>query len=157
MLCWKQIQQVLLSLWQTLCISPDIQTVLPNFYTIIPSIAIASPALKREKTIFYCGIPELGLFYLLQLNVIYEYRIVLLCSYAKIFFNWTFSLNVFKRIQITGKRCNCISILMYLQMPKLSGHLAVGETVGYVAQQAWIFNGTLRENVLFGIHYQGDW
>lgn len=33
------------------------------------------------------------------------------------------------------------------------GHLAVDGDIAYVAQQAWIFNATLKENVLFGRDY----
>ncbi|XP_060065901.1 ATP-binding cassette sub-family C member 5-like [Ylistrum balloti] len=43
------------------------------------------------------------------------------------------------------------------RMPLLSGHLAVAGSVAYAAQQAWIFNGTLRENVLFGRPYKREW
>ncbi|XP_060080895.1 ATP-binding cassette sub-family C member 5-like [Ylistrum balloti] len=43
------------------------------------------------------------------------------------------------------------------RMPKLTGHLAVDGSVGYAAQQAFIFNGTLRENVLFGKSYDSIW
>lgn len=40
-------------------------------------------------------------------------------------------------------------------MEKLEGrvNVAAGETVAYVSQQAWIRNATLRENVLFGAHF----
>jgi len=38
-------------------------------------------------------------------------------------------------------------------MLHMKGHLAVDGNVAYVAQQAWIFNGTLRENILFGREY----
>ncbi|XP_069129780.1 ATP-binding cassette sub-family C member 5-like [Argopecten irradians] len=43
------------------------------------------------------------------------------------------------------------------RMPKLTGHLAVDGSVAYAAQQAWIFNGTLRENVIFGLPYDSIW
>ncbi|XP_060080913.1 ATP-binding cassette sub-family C member 5-like [Ylistrum balloti] len=43
------------------------------------------------------------------------------------------------------------------RMPQLIGHLAVSGNVAYAAQQAWIFNGTLRENILFGLPYDPDW
>ncbi|XP_033742889.1 multidrug resistance-associated protein 5-like isoform X2 [Pecten maximus] len=43
------------------------------------------------------------------------------------------------------------------RMPKSTGHLAVNGSVAYAAQQAWIFNGTLRENVLFGQPYDNTW
>ncbi|XP_060065141.1 ATP-binding cassette sub-family C member 5-like [Ylistrum balloti] len=42
-------------------------------------------------------------------------------------------------------------------MSLFSGHIAVDGTVAYVAQQAWIFHGTLRENILFGKPYKQEW
>lgn len=36
------------------------------------------------------------------------------------------------------------------------GHLGVDGDLAYVAQQAWIFNATLRENVLFGMEYDEE-
>ena len=39
-------------------------------------------------------------------------------------------------------------------MTMMKGHLAVRGDVAYVAQQAWIFNASLRENVLFGRDYE---
>lgn len=37
-----------------------------------------------------------------------------------------------------------------------SGHLAVNGSVAYAAQQAWIFNGTVRDNILFGKSYDQE-
>lgn len=37
-----------------------------------------------------------------------------------------------------------------------SGHLAVNGSVAYAAQQAWIFNGTVRDNILFGKPYEQE-
>ena len=42
-------------------------------------------------------------------------------------------------------------------MPMTTGRLAVSGKVAYAAQQAWIFNATLRENILFGRPYDPDW
>ncbi|OWF39706.1 Multidrug resistance-associated protein 5 [Mizuhopecten yessoensis] len=55
--------------------------------------------------------------------------------------------------------CGKSSLLQALigRMPLLTGRLAVDGSVAYAAQQAWIFNGTLRENVLFGNPYNPDW
>ncbi|XP_069129262.1 ATP-binding cassette sub-family C member 12-like [Argopecten irradians] len=55
--------------------------------------------------------------------------------------------------------CGKSSLLQALigRMPLLSGHLAIDGSVAYAAQQAWIFNGTLRENVLFGSSFKKDW
>jgi ABC-type transport system involved in cytochrome bd biosynthesis fused ATPase/permease subunit len=36
------------------------------------------------------------------------------------------------------------------------GHLAVNGDVAYVGQQAWIFNATLKENILFGQPYDKE-
>ncbi|XP_033744308.1 multidrug resistance-associated protein 5-like [Pecten maximus] len=70
------------------------------------------------------------------------------------------SLFIGKHIGICGAvGCGKSSLLQALigRMPLLSGHLAVAGSVAYAAQQAWIFNGTLRENILFGCPYQSDW
>ncbi|XP_076590730.1 ATP-binding cassette sub-family C member 5 isoform X5 [Chaetodon auriga] len=42
------------------------------------------------------------------------------------------------------------------QMTMLEGSVAVRGRLAYVAQQAWILNATLRENILFGQEYQED-
>jgi ABC-type multidrug transport system fused ATPase/permease subunit len=39
-------------------------------------------------------------------------------------------------------------------MYRLTGSFNVRGRVGYVSQQAWIFNDTLRENILFGAEYE---
>jgi ABC-type multidrug transport system fused ATPase/permease subunit len=41
-------------------------------------------------------------------------------------------------------------------MPFISGHVAVNGTIAYATQQAWIFNDTVRENILFGKPYDPD-
>lgn len=38
-------------------------------------------------------------------------------------------------------------------MLTISGHVKVFGTVAIVSQQAWIFNDTVRENILFGLPY----
>uniref|UniRef100_A0A3B5AUS3 ATP-binding cassette sub-family C member 5 n=1 Tax=Stegastes partitus TaxID=144197 RepID=A0A3B5AUS3_9TELE len=42
------------------------------------------------------------------------------------------------------------------QMALLEGSVAVRGRLAYVAQQAWILNATLRDNILFGHEYQED-
>uniref|UniRef100_A0A672Z6W6 ATP-binding cassette sub-family C member 5 n=1 Tax=Sphaeramia orbicularis TaxID=375764 RepID=A0A672Z6W6_9TELE len=42
------------------------------------------------------------------------------------------------------------------QMTVLEGSVAVRGRLAYVAQQAWILNATLRDNILFGREYQED-
>ena len=41
-------------------------------------------------------------------------------------------------------------------MRQLKGHLSVKGRVGYVGQEAWTFNATLKENILFGLEYDED-
>lgn len=41
-------------------------------------------------------------------------------------------------------------------MTLLEGQVAVQGRLAHVAQQAWILNATLRENILFGHKYQED-
>ncbi|XP_070537476.1 ATP-binding cassette sub-family C member 5-like [Ptychodera flava] len=40
------------------------------------------------------------------------------------------------------------------KMPLTSGEVKIDGTMAYVSQQAWIFNDTLRENILFGKSYE---
>ncbi|XP_058846425.1 ATP-binding cassette sub-family C member 5-like isoform X2 [Acipenser ruthenus] len=42
------------------------------------------------------------------------------------------------------------------QMTLLDGSIAVNGDFAYVAQQAWIFNSSLRDNILFGKEYEED-
>ncbi|XP_060065900.1 ATP-binding cassette sub-family C member 5-like [Ylistrum balloti] len=65
-----------------------------------------------------------------------------------------------KHIGICGALgCGKSSLLQALigRMPLITGHLAINGSVAYAAQQAWIFNGSVRENVLFGSPYEEDW
>lgn len=41
-------------------------------------------------------------------------------------------------------------------MTLLEGSIAVSGTFAYVAQQAWILNATLRDNILFGKEYDEE-
>ena len=41
-------------------------------------------------------------------------------------------------------------------MSLLEGSVRVSGDFAYVAQQAWIFNATIRDNILFGKEYQED-
>ena len=38
----------------------------------------------------------------------------------------------------------------------MDGHMEVKGRVLYASQEAWVFSGTLRENILFGQSYQPD-
>ena len=39
------------------------------------------------------------------------------------------------------------------EIPIIEGHVKVIGTVSYVSQEAWIFSGTVRQNILFGKDY----
>nr|UJH94494.1 Ycf1.1 [Starmerella bombicola] len=54
----------------------------------------------------------------------------------------------------SGKSSLLISILGDLR--KINGSVTVGGTVAYVAQNPWIFNGSVRENILFGHRYDEE-
>lgn len=43
-----------------------------------------------------------------------------------------------------------------VKMIRIQGDLSVFGSVALVSQQAWIFNETLRENILFGLPYDGE-
>ncbi len=48
----------------------------------------------------------------------------------------------------SGKSSYIQSILG--EVPKVAGKLTVGGNIAYVAQEAFIFNSTVRENIIFG-------
>ncbi|XP_028429950.1 LOW QUALITY PROTEIN: ATP-binding cassette sub-family C member 5 [Perca flavescens] len=52
-------------------------------------------------------------------------------------------------------KTSLISAILGQMMP-LEGSVAVRGRLAYVAQQAWILNATLRDNILFGQEYQED-
>ncbi|XP_052077881.1 ATP-binding cassette sub-family C member 5-like [Mytilus californianus] len=54
----------------------------------------------------------------------------------------------------SGKSSLMAAILA--RMPFISGHAAVNGSIAYAAQQAWIFNDTVRENILFGKSYDPE-
>ena len=39
----------------------------------------------------------------------------------------------------------------------MSGKVKVSGKLSYVSQEPWMFMGTLRENILFGMPYQAAW
>ena len=41
-------------------------------------------------------------------------------------------------------------------MHRPQGYCVVNGTIAYAAQEAWLFNATLRENILFGLPYDED-
>lgn len=41
-------------------------------------------------------------------------------------------------------------------MTLIEGSIAVGGTFAYVAQQAWILNASLRDNILFGKEFDEE-
>ncbi|XP_078514280.1 ATP-binding cassette sub-family C member 5-like isoform X2 [Lissotriton helveticus] len=74
-------------------------------------------------------------------------------------FNISFSLEKGKLIGIcgsvgSGKSSLILAILG--QMNLLQGTISASDSFAYVAQQAWIFNATLRENILFGELYDEE-
>uniref|UniRef100_A0A8C7RZ34 ATP-binding cassette sub-family C member 5 n=1 Tax=Oncorhynchus mykiss TaxID=8022 RepID=A0A8C7RZ34_ONCMY len=68
------------------------------------------------------------------------------------------------RIDLRVKKVNCSNkhhqldslISGVQQMTLLEGNVAAGGGFAYVAQQAWILNDSLRENILFGKEYDED-
>lgn len=40
------------------------------------------------------------------------------------------------------------------ELPLSKGAITVKGKIGYASQQAWIFNGSLRQNILFGQEYE---
>lgn len=62
--------------------------------------------------------------------------------------------------------CVLFSILLLLQssllmtilgeLPVSDGDRSIHGKIGYASQQAWIFNGTVKENILFGQDFDND-
>lgn len=42
------------------------------------------------------------------------------------------------------------------ELPLSEGTITVKGKISYASQQAWIYNGTLRQNILFGQDYEED-
>ena len=42
------------------------------------------------------------------------------------------------------------------ELPISDGDRSIHGKVGYASQQAWIFNGTVKENILFGQDFDKD-
>ena len=47
--------------------------------------------------------------------------------------------------------------LLIKELSLVAGTVAVEGKVSYASQEPWVFSGTLRENVLFGLPYRHDW
>lgn len=54
----------------------------------------------------------------------------------------------------SGKSSVLMSILG--ELPVASGRLEVNGRISYACQEAWIFSGTVKENILFGKNYEPD-
>lgn len=42
------------------------------------------------------------------------------------------------------------------ELPLTEGSITVKGKIGYSSQQAWVYNGSLRQNILFGQNYDED-
>ena len=42
------------------------------------------------------------------------------------------------------------------EVPVSSGSVKVGGTVSYAAQEPWVFSGSIRQNVLFGLPFEEE-
>ena len=54
----------------------------------------------------------------------------------------------------SGKSSICMAILKEMKLK--SGSIKTNGNIIYVSQEAWIFNGTVRENILFGKPYEAE-
>lgn len=50
-------------------------------------------------------------------------------------------------------RCMVFSLFVISQMHLLEGSLTANGTFAYVSQQAWIFHGSVKDNILMGEAY----
>ena len=47
--------------------------------------------------------------------------------------------------------------LLIKELSPVSGSVVVEGKVSYASQEPWVFSGTLRENILFGLPYKPEW
>ena len=47
--------------------------------------------------------------------------------------------------------------MLIKELGPAAGSVVVDGKVAYASQEPWIFSGTLRENVLFGLPYKHEW
>ena len=47
--------------------------------------------------------------------------------------------------------------LLIRELSPVSGSVIVDGKVSYASQEPWVFSGTLRENILFGLPYKAEW
>jgi len=52
-----------------------------------------------------------------------------------------------------GSGKSTLGMALLGEMPKITGSICVNGQVAYVPQQAWIYNATVRDNILFGEPY----
>ena len=43
------------------------------------------------------------------------------------------------------------------ELEPIRGDVAIVGSLGYAAQEPWVFSGTLKENILFGRPYEEEW
>ena len=74
----------------------------------------------------------------------------------------------FIKLHFNCFNCNhCVLLVTYIQssllqcllgeLPALKGCVTVRGSVAYASQESWLFSGTLRENIMFGLPYNADW
>ena len=47
--------------------------------------------------------------------------------------------------------------LLIKELSPVSGSVFVDGKVSYASQEPWVFSGTLRDNILFGLPHKPDW
>ena len=47
--------------------------------------------------------------------------------------------------------------LLIKELSPVAGSVIVDGKVSYASQEPWVFTGTLRENILFGLPYKPEW
>ncbi|XP_075706438.1 ATP-binding cassette sub-family C member 5-like [Rhinoderma darwinii] len=78
---------------------------------------------------------------------------------SPVLLNISFAMQKSKLVGICGSvGCGKSSLLLSIlgQMTLLEGTMSVSGSIAYAAQQAWIFNASLRENILFGEEYDEE-
>ncbi|XP_018418340.1 PREDICTED: multidrug resistance-associated protein 5-like [Nanorana parkeri] len=78
---------------------------------------------------------------------------------SPVLLNINFTLQRGKLVGVCGSvGCGKSSLILSIlgQMTLLEGKVSVNGSIAYAAQQAWIFNASLRDNILFGEDYEEE-
>ncbi|XP_023231179.1 multidrug resistance-associated protein 4-like [Centruroides sculpturatus] len=80
-----------------------------------------------------------------------------ICLFRSIFYMFSIAVTQFADNLTSIKRLQTSLLMTILgEIPICSGKVIVNGKIAYASQEAWLFNGTIRENILFGGEYRED-